>query len=155
LDGTPIDISEGGPADVEAVSRFMLGLSADSRHDRFFSIQSPEALREEIRGELSAPGNVSLLARAGDGRIVGHALAAPLGDARAELAFAIADDMQHHGLGTALLGAIVRAMRERGIRRYEATMLAENRPMRGIFAAAGFQMIAGSGCVAAFLEDPA
>src|SRR6185295_3320332 len=44
----------------------------------------------------------------------------------AEIAFVVADDLQHHGLGTALAEALANAARERGVRRFVATMLPDN-----------------------------
>ena len=150
--GLAVEIAEGGPGDAGPVAEFMLGLSLDSRHDRFFSIPSTEALHAEVRSELTTPGNLSLIARTPEGRIVGHGLAAPHAGGGAELAFAIADDVQHHGLGTTLLNGLVSAMRARGVRRFEATMLSENLPMRAVFAGAGFTLVAGSGSIEAVLE---
>jgi protein lysine acetyltransferase len=51
----------------------------------------------------------------------------------AELAIAVCDELQGLGLGTALGTALTWAARARGITRFTATMLPENRPARRLF----------------------
>jgi RimJ/RimL family protein N-acetyltransferase len=52
----------------------------------------------------------------------------------AEIAFVVADDLQHRGLGTALAEALATAARERGVRRFAATMLPDNLAAHRLFA---------------------
>jgi GNAT superfamily N-acetyltransferase len=52
----------------------------------------------------------------------------------AEIAFVVADDLQHRGLGTALAEALADAARERGVRRFVATMLPDNMAAHRLFA---------------------
>ena len=52
----------------------------------------------------------------------------------AEIAFVVADDLQHQGLGTALAKALADAARERGVRRFVATMLPDNLAAHRLFA---------------------
>jgi protein lysine acetyltransferase len=52
----------------------------------------------------------------------------------AEVAFVVADDLQHHGLGTAIGEALARAARARGVRRFTATMLPDNLAAHRLFA---------------------
>jgi RimJ/RimL family protein N-acetyltransferase len=52
----------------------------------------------------------------------------------AEIAFVVADDLQHRGLGTALAEALADSARERGIRRFVATMLPDNLAAHRLFA---------------------
>ncbi len=154
VDGMQVQIDEAGVEDIEAVIEFTIGLSPESRHDRYFAGPSTEALAKEVRREMSDERNISLVARSpADGRIVGHALAAYIDPDRAELAFAVADDVQHHGLGKKLLEAIVETLRSRGVHHFEATVLAENRAMRALFAAAGFKLTASAGSVQANLDE--
>ncbi len=54
----------------------------------------------------------------------------------AEIAFVVADDLQHHGLGTALVEALADAARGRGVRRFVATMLPDNLAAHRLFARA-------------------
>jgi RimJ/RimL family protein N-acetyltransferase len=52
----------------------------------------------------------------------------------AEIAFVVADDLQRHGLGTALGEALAHAARERGVKRFVATMLPDNLAAHRLFA---------------------
>lgn len=52
----------------------------------------------------------------------------------AEIAFVVADDLQRRGLGTALAEALADAARERGVRRFVATMLPDNLAAHRLFA---------------------
>jgi acetyltransferase len=52
----------------------------------------------------------------------------------AEIAFVVADDLQSQGLGTALAETLADAARERGVRRFVATMLPHNLAAHHLFA---------------------
>jgi RimJ/RimL family protein N-acetyltransferase len=52
----------------------------------------------------------------------------------AEIAFVVADDLQRRGLGTALGDVLAAAARERGVRRFVATMLPDNLGAHRVFA---------------------
>jgi RimJ/RimL family protein N-acetyltransferase len=52
----------------------------------------------------------------------------------AEIAFVVADDLQRRGLGTALGDALAQAARERGVKRFVATMLPDNLAAHRLFA---------------------
>jgi RimJ/RimL family protein N-acetyltransferase len=52
----------------------------------------------------------------------------------AEIAFVVADDLQHRGLGIALGEALAEAARERGVKRFAATMLPDNLAAHRLFA---------------------
>jgi len=81
---------------------------------------------------------VALLARLND-RVVAvagyHRLNEPTA---AEVAFAVADEMQGRGLATRMLEQLADIAAERGITRFDAEVLAGNRRMLGVFSGAGF-----------------
>ena len=52
----------------------------------------------------------------------------------AEIAFVVSDELQRQGLGTALAEALADAARERGVRRFVATMLPDNLAAHRLFA---------------------
>jgi RimJ/RimL family protein N-acetyltransferase len=52
----------------------------------------------------------------------------------AEIAFVVADDLQRQGLGTLLAEALADAARERGVRRFVATVLPHNLAAHRVFA---------------------
>ena len=56
----------------------------------------------------------------------------------AEVGFVISDQQQGRGIGTVLLEHLAAAAQERGISRFVAETMADNRPMLGVFRAAGF-----------------
>jgi acetyltransferase len=64
---------------------------------------------------------------------------------RAEVAFLVADQHQHHGLGTYLLERIIYIARKEGFAELEAVLLAENLSMRDLFRRAGFQFLTPQG----------
>jgi acyl-CoA synthetase (NDP forming) len=81
---------------------------------------------------------VALLARLGE-RVVAvagyHRLNEPTA---AEVAFAVADEMQGRGLATRMLEQLAEIAAERGITRFDAEVMAGNRRMLGVFAGAGY-----------------
>lgn len=58
----------------------------------------------------------------------------------AEVAFSVADEYQRRGIGTYLFEFLVRVARERGIRGFTASVLAQNRGMMRIFQKSGFTL---------------
>jgi RimJ/RimL family protein N-acetyltransferase len=52
----------------------------------------------------------------------------------AEIAFAVSDELQQQGLGTVLAETLAQAARERGVRRFVATMLPDNLAAHRLFA---------------------
>ncbi|MCP2331768.1 GNAT family N-acetyltransferase [Actinoalloteichus caeruleus] len=58
----------------------------------------------------------------------------------AEVAFVVEDAHQGRGLGSILLEHLAAAARERGLRRFEAEVLAENGPMLRVFRDAGYSV---------------
>jgi GNAT superfamily N-acetyltransferase len=56
----------------------------------------------------------------------------------AEVAFVVADEFQHHGLGTMLLRRLVENARHAQISELKASVLAENTAMLTVFRGAGF-----------------
>ena len=56
----------------------------------------------------------------------------------AEVAFAVADDLTGRGLATRMLEQLAAAGAERGIHRFDAEVMSENRAMLHVFSSAGF-----------------
>ncbi|WP_406567744.1 bifunctional acetate--CoA ligase family protein/GNAT family N-acetyltransferase [Actinoallomurus soli] len=90
-------------------------------------------------GGASAPGGASA---SGEDiwrkAVAGYTAGAESADT-AEVAFLVEDAQQGRGLGTVLLEHIAAAARERGIRRFIADVLPENRRMTTVFRAAGYE----------------
>src|SRR5438445_13646693 len=84
---------------------FLRGLSDDDRRLRFFSLGNDLSRAAHDEADVDYVRSLGLLASVDSPeRIVGHALYAPAGENRAEVAFAIAADYQGRGLATILLG---------------------------------------------------
>ena len=86
---------------------------------------------------------LALVATVGDRLVaVGRFDRAP-GETEAEVAFVVADEYQHHGIGSLLLDELVRAGRQRGVEIFKAETLAENSAMLDVFRHAGFPVTSG------------
>ena len=99
------------------------------------------------------PGIVAVLEGTAtrEGVIVAHASVQPDGHHGAEVAFAVADELQGHGVGRRLVSRALHLARELGADRASATLLAGNLPMRHLLTAAG-QPVQGD-CLEAGTEE--
>jgi GNAT superfamily N-acetyltransferase len=142
-DGTTVEIRPAGPADYEAVKAMHQAMSADHTYLRFFNVSRLSAETEARRVcRDPEPGRAALLALIG-GPVVGSTVVgSPVvgvasyvalreDPARAEVAFAVADDMHHRGIGTLLLEHLVSYARSQGIGTFVADTLTENQAMLG------------------------
>ena len=64
---------------------------------------------------------------------------------QAEFALTVADQWQHHGLGTQLLRLLVQVGRDEKLERITATMLADNQEMQQVAKKVGFKLQRQSG----------
>src|ERR1700730_14703653 len=79
------------------------GLSDDDRRMRFFSLGNDLSGTAHAEADVDYVHSLGLVATVGSPeQVVGHALYAPSGDGRAEVAFAISADYQGRGLATIL-----------------------------------------------------
>jgi acyl-CoA synthetase (NDP forming)/GNAT superfamily N-acetyltransferase len=137
-DGSTVRVRPVTIADEGALHAFLEGLSPDSRSFRFLSlgVDLRRAARDAARAE--PPDRYGLVALGEDGTIVAHAMYVVDAPGRAEVAFAVADDLRGHGLGTVLLGLLAAEARRNGIERFVALVRADNRRMAGVFRDCGF-----------------
>jgi N-acetylglutamate synthase-like GNAT family acetyltransferase len=123
------------PGDAAELERFYAELSADSRASRFHGacrgIDHEQADDFAAADHRRRDGCVAV----GDGQIVGHLVLEPLGRGTEELALAVDDRLQHHGVGTLLLVAGIASARLRRIQRLVAWVRAENGAMRHLLLA--------------------
>ena len=140
-DGATIEIRAARPDDFDAVRDMHAKMSPDNLYLRFFSM-SPLAAEREARRICREPGpdHAALLAVL-DGEVVGCGTheRAGAGSGSAEVAFTVADDMHHRGIGMLLLEHLVSMARSRGVRAFTAETLSENAAMLRVFADAGLQ----------------
>jgi GNAT superfamily N-acetyltransferase len=76
------------------------------------------------------------------------------GETEAEVAFVVADEYQHHGIGSLLLDELAKAARRRGILSFRAETLCENNVMLDVFRHAGFAVMSHIDCGTVTLRFP-
>ena len=114
-------------------------LSRDSAYQRFLSPKHALSAGERrYLTEVDFRDHVALVAVRPEapGELVGVGRWIRLRDEpdAAEIAFVVSDALQRQGLGTALAEALADAARDRGVRRFVATMLPDNVAARRLFA---------------------
>ena len=140
-DGSTVHVRPVKPTDLAALTAFYESLSDESRYLRFFSSARSLGHVVERLVNMEATGGFGLIALSGtDQKIAGHASYIPIGSARAEVAFAIADNMQGVGLGTILLGQLAEVASASGIEEFMATVLPDNHRMVDVFRHSGFDV---------------
>ena len=141
------------PDDAERLVQFHNDLSPHSCYLRFFSFHPTLSPKEVERFTC-----VDYLDRLGlVAELDGVLLAVARFDryestSEAEVAFVVADDYQHHGIGSLLLDELVKAARERGIKTFLAETLSENRAMLDVFLHAGFEVRTNTECGTVYLR---
>ena len=143
-DGSVATVRAAISSDAPAMRLFFHSLSADSRYSRFFTAGEPsDALVERLSDSSDPSRNLTLIAeRSVDGevRIVAAASCTAVSTEVAEAAFAVADQFQGKGLGTALLERLAVAAAELGFAKFQATTLVGNSPMLEVFRDSGFEI---------------
>jgi acyl-CoA synthetase (NDP forming)/RimJ/RimL family protein N-acetyltransferase len=139
-DGGTVHIRPIGPHDARELVAFHSRLSDESIYLRFFSFHPTLSAAEVERfTNVDQDQRMALVATL-RGRIVGVARydRVPEGSDEAEAAFVVDDAHQGRGLGTLLLEHLAAFARTRGVRRFLADTLPQNRPMQEVFRRAGF-----------------
>jgi len=150
-DGSALRLRSPELDDEAAIKAFFDGLSAESRYTRFHGAGRTDTVSRDY-ARADGDTRVALLARLGD-RVVAVAGYDRLNEPGvAEVAFAVADDMQGRGLATRMLEQLAEVGGERGVRRFDAEVLSENRRMLGVFSSAGFAIRRESAFGEAHLE---
>jgi GNAT superfamily N-acetyltransferase len=141
-DASAVQIRRIRPDDRDALAAFYAGLSAESRRTRFLGPTGGIALNqstyfccpdhEHREGFVAVAGPVGRL-----DRIVGHVCVEPDGPFSAEIAVAVADDIQGRGLGRRLVDVAVAWARVDGFTTLTATMLAGNPQIQRLLSGLG------------------
>jgi acetate---CoA ligase (ADP-forming) len=142
-DGRTLRLRPPTHADVEALLDFFSGLSAESMYQRFHgSLRvTPQFVESFVDPDWDDVG--SLIGTLGDdgNRVVALAEYVRLRDpASAEVAFAVADELQGRGIGTRLLERLAAEAAGHRIESFVAAVLAGNRAMLRVFEDAGFDV---------------
>ncbi|GAB3685672.1 bifunctional acetate--CoA ligase family protein/GNAT family N-acetyltransferase [Angustibacter aerolatus] len=139
-DGGVVHVRPIRPEDHDRVQAFHLNQSPESIYLRFFAPLPRLSERELTRfTTVDHADRVGLVATLGDD-IVGIGRYDRVGAGTAEVAFNIADAHQGRGIGSVLLEHLAAAARERGITRFLADVLPQNRKMVAVFSEAGYEV---------------
>ena len=145
-DGSTLALRPGRAGDADALLQFFAQLSPQSRYQRFFGFPVLDADRARrllvtCPPTTDAPEAMALVGEV-SGRMVAFAgFYRTNGQSdRAEVAFAIADALQGRGIGTRMLEQLSEIARRRGIRTFDASVLAGNRRMLDVFTDCGFSV---------------
>lgn len=143
-DGTPILIRAIRADDKHRLLRHFHGLSERSIYHRFFGHK--RSLNEDDLHkltELDFINHVGLTATTvleGEERFIGVGQYLRGHPARAEVAFAVLDEFQGHGIGTSLLHHLAHIARKHGIETFTASVMGDNKQMLEVFAHSGFRI---------------
>lgn len=131
-DGVVVYLRRLSLADFDSVVDLADTLSDDERYLRFFTTRPPYVARWAT--SLTQPDSEVVALGAYDhGELVGVANYTPTTTQRqAEIAIVVAHYQHDRGVGTALLGELIRIARLNGIRHLMADMLVENHAMRRV-----------------------
>lgn len=138
-DGSVAMIRPVTPDDLAGLLELHRRASERNRRLRFFA--SGLSLGESYARHLidTADGHLAVVAEQG-GELLGVACAEPLLPEEAEVSLFVADRLHHTGVGTLLLEHLANAARAKGVQRFTALVLAENRGMLNVFLHAGFDV---------------
>jgi GNAT superfamily N-acetyltransferase len=131
------------PGDAERLVAFHARLSSDSVYRRYFSFH-PELSDNEVAWLTTVDyvDRLALIVEDDDQLLaVGRYDRVP-GTDEAEVAFLVADEYQHRGMGMLLLHHLATAARRQGITTFTAETQANNRDMMGVFEGSGFDVSA-------------
>ncbi len=138
-DGSTVHVRPLRPDDRPDLAAFFNRLSPDSRAFRFFSAAADIERAATLATDVDYADTYGLVAsRGADGRLVGHGTYARGGGDRAEIAFAVAEELQGRGLATILLAHLAEVAQDNGISEFEAEILPENHRMVEVFRWSGF-----------------
>jgi acetyl coenzyme A synthetase (ADP forming)-like protein len=143
-DGRTLRLRPPLEEDIPSLVAFFGALSPDSRYMRFHGAVSVDERHVEAFADPdwdTEGALIGMLGEPGTERIVALASWTRLRDRRsAEVAFAVADELQGHGVGTRLLEQLAASAAAAGIERFIAEVLPANAAMLTVFADAGFEV---------------
>lgn len=147
-DGSTTHVRPIRPDDAEALQKFHVAQSERSIYMRFFAplarLPERDLRRFTVVDYMDRVALIAVSTASDDENdaetIIGVARFDRIESQEAEVAFNVADSQQGKGVGTVLLEHIATAARERGIRRFTAEVLMQNRKMLAIFREAGYQV---------------
>ena len=140
-DGTRCGMRPIRPDDAERLVEFHQHLSLRSTYLRFFTVHPALSAKEVERfTTVDYVNRFAFVVECGGQLIAVGRFDRIAGTSDAEVAFVVADEYQHHGLGSLLLDELARAATVRGISTFVAETLCENKPMLDVFHCSGFDV---------------
>ncbi len=137
---TGLMLRAASPTDLQAIERFIDGLSPRSRADRFFVPlrEMPGVMREAIRsGEATQQ---FVIATQGSEVVALGQYAIDREHSRCEVALVVADEWQRRGLGRQVLDWLLADAQHAGLREAVLETLPGNRAMQILACRAGFDL---------------
>jgi RimJ/RimL family protein N-acetyltransferase len=146
--GAAVRIRSVRPDDKERFSEAFRNLETGSIRTRFFQIKKTLTDQDlKAATEVDFEKDVALVATTGEGAaetIVAGAryavLDAAAAERSAEVAFTVEEDYQGQGLAGAMLRHLITIAREKGVSRFVAEVLPENKAMLHVFSRSGLPM---------------
>jgi acetate---CoA ligase (ADP-forming) len=137
-DGSTVSLRRTQERDVDALLQFLESLSLQSLYNRFLGLPTLTAARVRLLAAADGRAGTSLVVESA-GRIVAFAgyYRDPAAPNRAEVAFAVSDALQGHGIGTRLLEQLAKLARKQQIDTFDAYVLGDNRRMLDVFRDSG------------------
>lgn len=140
-DGSTVHLRPVRPDDEERLLALFTGLDSRSLAFRFFSGGADLLGVAREMANVDQQRRFGLLAtRGADDRTVGHGVYIETEPGEAEVAFAIAPEMQGMGLGTILLAHLAEAAAKQGIETFVALVLPANHRMIEVFRESGLPL---------------
>jgi ribosomal protein S18 acetylase RimI-like enzyme len=130
---TPGSIRRLWPSEADAFRDHMLRLDKDSRRERFAHAVT-DTFVSDYASRIGEQGSL-VYGYVVDGKVRAVAELRKLGDSwgtEAEAAFSVEKEYQDQGIGSELMGRIIRAARNRGLQRLYMSCLAENTKIQAI-----------------------
>jgi len=139
-DGSVAHVRPIMPSDADGLRRFHAGQSAESIYFRFFAPLTMPSDKDVARfTQVDYDWRVALVATL-KGDIIGIARFDRLDETTAEVAFHISDAQQGKGVGSVLLEHLAAIGLERGVAKFSADVLPQNRKMIQVFTDAGYEV---------------
>src|SRR5581483_4964537 len=137
-DGRIVSIRQLVESDKATVLRLHQQLPERDHYLRFFTLGQAHLTAFATRLTTPDDAHRGALGAFADGELIGVISYEVLDDpAEAEVALVVNHAVQAHGVGTLLLEHLISLARDRGVRRFVAEVLAENRQMIDVFAHCG------------------
>ena len=139
--GTTVHVRPIRPDDASRLVSFHQDLTFRSVYRRFFSVH-PRLSDAEIERFTCVDyvDRLALIAEVDDRLVAVARYDRSPGTSEAEVAFVVADDLQHHGIATLLLELLAHAAWRTGVTTFVASTLVENRAMLDVFTNSRFDV---------------